>query len=138
MRFDRERFPDPKGMVDSIHDMHGRVMISVWPKFYVTTEHYKEFDKNGWMYKLPVQDSIKDWVGPGYLGSFYDAYSADARKLFWNQMKDHYVPLGIDAWSRWTPQSPISATAPTSSIAKTSSPRPHSAPRQNISTPTAS
>lgn len=96
--FDRERFPDPKGMVDSIHDMHGRVMISVWPKFYVTTEHYKEFDKNGWMYKLPVQDSIKDWVGPGYLGSFYDAYSADARKLFWNQMKDHYVPLGIDAW----------------------------------------
>lgn len=96
--FDRERFPDPKGMVDSIHDMKGRVMISVWPKFYVTTDHYKEFDKNGWMYKLPVQDSIRDWVGPGYLSSFYDAYSADARKLFWSQMNDHYVPLGIDAW----------------------------------------
>lgn len=30
--------------------------------------------------------------------SFYDAYDPDARKLFWNQMKDHYVPLGIDAW----------------------------------------
>jgi len=96
--FDRERFPDPKGMVDSIHRMNGRVMISVWPKFYVTTDHYKEFDKNGWMYKLPVTDSIRDWVGPGYLGSFYDAYSADARKLFWKQMQDHYVPLGIDAW----------------------------------------
>ena len=96
--FDRERFPDPKGMVDSIHDMNGRVMISVWPKFYVTTEHYKEFDRNGWMYKLPVQDSIRDWVGPGYLGSFYDAYNADARKLFWHQMEEHYVPLGIDAW----------------------------------------
>ena len=61
--FDRARFPDPKGMVDTIHDMNARVMISVWPKFYVTTEHYKEFDKNGWMYKLPVQDSIRDWVG---------------------------------------------------------------------------
>lgn len=96
--FDKERFPDPKGMVDSIHDMNGRVMISVWPKFYVTTEHYKEFDDNGWMYKLPVTDSIRDWVGPGYLGSFYDAYDPDARKLFWKQMYEHYYPLGIDAW----------------------------------------
>ena len=96
--FDRERFPDPKGMVDTIHDMNARVMISVWPKFYVTTEHYKEFDENGWMYKLPVQDSIRDWVGPGYLGSFYDAYDPDARKLFWKQINDHYMPIGIDAW----------------------------------------
>ncbi len=96
--FDRERFPDPKGMVDTIHDMNARLMISVWPKFYVTTEHYKEFDKNGWMYQLPVKDSIRDWVGPGYLGSFYDAYDPDARKLFWSQINDHYVPLGIDAW----------------------------------------
>ncbi len=96
--FDRDRFPDPKGMIDSIHAMNGRVMISVWPKFYVTTDHYKEFDKNGWMYKLPVQDSIRDWVGPGYLSSFYDAYDPDARKLFWHQMEEHYYPLGIDAW----------------------------------------
>lgn len=96
--FDPKRFPDPKGMVDSIHAMNGRVMISVWPKFYVTTDHYKEFDRNGWMYRLPVTDSIRDWVGPGYLGSFYDAYSAPARRLFWKQMQDHYVPLGFDAW----------------------------------------
>ena len=96
--FDRDRFPDPKGMVDTIHDMNARVMISVWPKFYVTTDHYKEFDEKGWMYKLPVQDSIRDWVGPGYLGSFYDAYDPEARKLFWSQIADHYVPLGIDAW----------------------------------------
>ena len=96
--FDRKRFPDPKGMVDSIHALNGRVMISVWPKFYVTTDHYKEFDRNGWMYRLPVQDSIRDWVGPGYLGSFYDAYHPEARKLFWHQMQDHYYPLGIDAW----------------------------------------
>ncbi len=95
--FDPERFPDPKGMVHSIHSMNGRVMISVWPKFYVTTEHYKEFDEKGWMYRQAVKDSIRDWVGPGYLGSFYDAYDADARKLFWKQIQDHYYPLGIEA-----------------------------------------
>lgn len=96
--FDKVRFPTPKQMVDSIHDMNAKVMVSVWPKFYTTTEHYKEFDKNGWMYQQAVKDSIRDWVGPGYLGSFYDAYNPDARKLFWGQMKDHYYPLGIDAW----------------------------------------
>lgn len=96
--FDPVRFPNPKEMVDSIHDMNAHVMVSVWPKFYTTTEHFKEFDRNGWMYQLAIKDSIRDWVGPGYLGSFYDAYDPDARKLFWNQMNDHYMPLGIDAW----------------------------------------
>lgn len=96
--FDPKRFPNPKGMVDSIHKMDAHLMISVWPKFYATTEHYKEFDRKGWMYQQAVKDSIKDWVGPGYVGSFYDAYSADARKLFWKQMKEKLYVLGIDAW----------------------------------------
>lgn len=96
--FDLGRFPDPKTMVDSIHAMNGRMMISVWPKFYASTEHYREFDREGWMYRQAVKDSIRDWVGPGYVGSFYDAYSFGARKLFWNQIHEHYYPLGIDAW----------------------------------------
>lgn len=96
--FDRSRFPDPKGMVDTIHAMDARVMVSVWPKFYATTEHFKEFDEKGWMYQGAIRDSIRDWVGPGYLASFYDAYHPEARKLFWSQMNDHYMPLGIDAW----------------------------------------
>ena len=96
--FDPERFPDPKAMVDSIHDMNGRMMISVWPKFYVDTEHYKEFDEKGWMYTKAYEDGIRDWIGRGYLYGFYDAYHPEARELFWNQMYEHYYPLGIDAW----------------------------------------
>ena len=74
--FDRKRFPDPKGMVDSIHAMNGRVMRSTL---------------------FPYTTLFRS-VGPGYLGSFYDAYDPDARKLFWEQMNDHYMPLGFDAW----------------------------------------
>lgn len=96
--FDRKRFPDPQSMVDSIHAMNGRLMISVWPKFYTSTEHYKEFADKGWMYMQSVKDSLKDWVGPGYTYGFYDAYQPEARKLFWKQMYEHYYPLGIDAW----------------------------------------
>ena len=96
--FDKKRFPDPQGMVDSVHAMNARIMISVWPKFYANTEHYKEFDEKGWMYRLAVEDSIRDWVGQGHVGSFYDAYDPEARKLFWGQMEDHLYPLGFDAW----------------------------------------
>lgn len=96
--FDKERFPDPKAMVDEIHNMNARVMVSVWPKFYVDTDHYKEFDSNGWMYTRAYEDGVRDWIGQGYLYGFYDAYSPQARKLFWNQMHDHYYPLGFDAW----------------------------------------
>lgn len=96
--FDPERFPQPKQMVDSIHAMNGRLMVSVWPKFYTTTEHYKEFADRGWMYLQSVKDSLKDWVGPGYHYGFYDAYQPEARKLFWQQMYEHYYPLGVDAW----------------------------------------
>ena len=96
--FDSKRYPDPKAMVDRIHDMHGHLMISVWPKFYTTTEHFKEFEDGGWMYMKAVEDSIKDWVGPGYTGSFYDAYAPGARELFWNQLKEHLYGYGIDAW----------------------------------------
>ena len=96
--FDPARFPDPKAMVDSIHDMNGRMMISVWPKFYLETEHYKEFNDKGWMYNKANEDGIRDWIGKGYLYGFYDAYALEARKLFWNQMYEHYYPLGIDAW----------------------------------------
>ena len=96
--FDPARFPDPKAMVDSIHNMNGRMMISVWPKFYVDTEHYKEFNEKGWMYNKAYEDGVRDWIGKGYLYGFYDAYAPGARELFWNQMYEHYYPLGIDAW----------------------------------------
>ena len=96
--FDPARFPDPKAMVDSIHSLGGRMMISVWPKFYVETEHYKEFDQKGWMYTRAYEDGIRDWIGQGYHYGFYDAYAPEARELFWQQMYEHYYPLGIDAW----------------------------------------
>jgi len=96
--FEASRFPDPQKMVNDIHDMNAHVMISVWPKFYMNTGHYREFNNNGWMYRQAVEDSIRDWIAQGYIGSFYDAYSEGARILFWEQMNEHLYSLGIDAW----------------------------------------
>ena len=96
--FDPERFPDPKGMIDSVHAMDARIMISVWPKFYYTTDNYKAFDEKGWMFNRAVKDSIRDWIGSGYIAGFYDAYSEGARKMFWDQMNEKLYSKGIDAW----------------------------------------
>ena len=104
-QFEASRYPNPQAMLDSVHAMHGRFMISVWPKFYVNTENYKELDKNGWMYNQSPTDDIHDWVGPGYKNGFYDAYDAGARKMFWRQMDEnlyskynHDGIAGVDAW----------------------------------------
>jgi alpha-D-xyloside xylohydrolase len=96
--FDPKFFPDPSGMVDSVHKLNSRIMISVWPKFYYTTEHFKEFDSRGWMYRQAIIDSVRDWIGKGYIGSFYDAYSQGARDLFWEQIREHLFTKGFDAW----------------------------------------
>ncbi|MBE3086672.1 MAG: DUF5110 domain-containing protein, partial [Bacteroidetes bacterium] len=52
----------------------------------------------GWMYRQAVKDSIRDWIGRGFIGSFYDAYSKDARDLFWEQIREHLYTKGFDAW----------------------------------------
>lgn len=96
--FDPARFPDPKKMIQEVHDYHARIMISVWPKFYLGTEHYNEFDQHGWIYQQAIKDSIRDWIYPGYIGSFYDAYNPEARELFWTQINEHLYQKGIDAW----------------------------------------
>ncbi len=97
--FEASRYPDPQAMLDNVHRMNGRFMISVWPKFYTSGANYKELDAKGWMYHQAIEDDIHDWLG--YAGSFYDAYDAGARKMFWRQMNDNLYTkykFGIDAW----------------------------------------
>jgi alpha-D-xyloside xylohydrolase len=96
--FDKPRFPDPKAMIDKVHQQNARLMISVWPKFYPTTANYKELDAAGFMYRGNVEAGAKDWVGPGYLSSFYDPYSKAARDIYWRQVNEKLGVLGIDAW----------------------------------------
>lgn len=97
--FEAARYPNPQAMLDSVHAMNGRFMISVWPKFYDTVKNYKELDSKGWMYHQAIKDDIHDWLG--FRGSFYDAYSDGARKMFWRQMDENLYTkykFGVDAW----------------------------------------
>jgi alpha-D-xyloside xylohydrolase len=97
-KFDRARYPDPQGMIDRIHSLDAHFMISVWPKFYPTTDNYKELAARGHVYPGNLKMGNKDWVGPGYLNTDYDPYSPEARQIYWRQMRDRLAMLGVDAW----------------------------------------
>lgn len=95
--FEKTRFTDPVAMMKTLHDtLHTQLMISVWAKYYKGTNNYNRMDKKGWLYKLNIEKDRKDWLG--YVSTFYDAYNADARKDFWDQINKALYSKGVDAW----------------------------------------
>jgi len=97
--FDASRFPSPDSLIRVLHnDYHSHFMISVWPKFYEGIAAYKEFDEKGWLYKRNVADRQRDWIGKGYVSTFYDVFNPGARKGFWDLLNKKLFNKGIDAW----------------------------------------
>jgi alpha-D-xyloside xylohydrolase len=96
--FDPARYPEPKRMIEEIHALDGRFMISVWPKFYHGTANYKELARVGAVYTRNLEAGEKDWVGPGYLNTDYDPYDPKGRAIYWRQIKERLAVLGVDAW----------------------------------------
>jgi alpha-D-xyloside xylohydrolase len=77
---------------------HTQFMISAWPKMYEGIAAYKEFDAKGWLYKRNIADRQRDWIGKGYISTFYDAFNDDAKKGFWNLLNKKLYSKGVDAW----------------------------------------
>lgn len=86
------RYPNPKEMVDSVHDLHAHIAISVWPDFGINTAIYKEMESKGFLYdsmiSFPTTSDIK----------IYDAFNPGARDIYWQYMNRGLFSLGIDCW----------------------------------------
>jgi alpha-D-xyloside xylohydrolase len=95
-QFDPTRFPNPVAWIDAIHAQHAHLMISVWGKFYPTTDNAKAMQAAGYLYQPDLTQNMKDWIGYRY--TFYDAFNPGARKLFWQQIDTSLFRKGIDAW----------------------------------------
>jgi alpha-D-xyloside xylohydrolase len=90
MNFDNPEFPDPKKMIDDIHQMNVHIMISVWASFGPDTKQYKIMKD-----KKMLMD-FKTW--PPKAGAMpYDPYHPEARNIYWSYMKNIF-DLGMDAW----------------------------------------
>lgn len=81
--FDPERFPDPKGMVDELHQLNARLMISIWPNMNPGGDNWREMREQGYL------------LGNG---GTYDAFQEKARALYWKQANEGLFTHGIDAW----------------------------------------
>jgi alpha-D-xyloside xylohydrolase len=89
MAFDSAQFPDPKGMIDSLHRLYNlHMMISIWPQVDSSTAVYRELKATGHLYPTEI------WNG----GKTYDAYSREAREIFWKHVNRGLYSLGVDAW----------------------------------------
>lgn len=80
---DPERFPDPRGMMTELHQMHSRLMISIWPNMNPGGDNWREMRTQGYL------------LGNG---GTYDAFQDEARELYWKQANDGLFAHGIDAW----------------------------------------
>ena len=84
MRFDEENYPDPAQMVEDLHDMDMKLMISVWSKIDPTSEVGKMAQEKG----LFIPETT--WI---------DFFDKDASSFYWNNFRDRLLkPYNIDAW----------------------------------------
>lgn len=89
MEFDLSVFPEPAEMIRELHEkFHTRIMISIWPAFGATTKVYQALDTRGYLFPGEF------WAD----GRVYDAFSSEARDIYWHWLKKGLFDLGIDAW----------------------------------------
>ena len=84
----RKRFPDPVKMTGDVHNNNAKIIISIWGKFEPGSTNFTEMYKNGFLWNAPSWDSAR----------YYNAYSPEARSLYWKQINDSLYDKGFDGW----------------------------------------
>ena len=89
-----QRYPNPKAMLDSLHDEHLHGMISIWPVFGKGTANYDALKAMGGLTSITWDNVVTHTFD-----TYYDAHNPDARQLYWVQARDSLVKrYGWDAW----------------------------------------
>ena len=90
-------YPDPDGLIKTLHDEHFHLMISIWPYFDPGSPVYDTFDKNGWFI---AKTQIGGFHPKGM--ALYDPTNPAARKQYWENANQalfkNGAKDGVDAW----------------------------------------
>ncbi len=89
MTWNPERFPDPKGAIDKLHDMHLKLMVSIWPSIGNDTELGHELDQHNLRFE-PLH-----WISKK--ARIYDAFSPLGRQIYFKHVKKGLLDVGVDA-----------------------------------------
>ena len=95
-KFDEKYWPDPKAMVDELHSMGIKVIVSVWPSVDRKSENFWPMLDRGLLIKtergaLQTYDFQGDCVE-------IDVFNPETRKYVWEVCKKNYYDFGIDAF----------------------------------------
>jgi alpha-D-xyloside xylohydrolase len=88
-----KNYPDPKGMIETLHKEHVHLMISVWPFFRPGSAVYDDMDKRGYF----IAKTQATGFHPAGM-ALYDAFNPEARQYYWKLMNDALFKMGVDAW----------------------------------------
>ena len=103
MDFLSEEFTNGKRMIENVHKKHAHFMISIWASFGPHTKAYRQLDSKGLL--LPIEtwpQSGISHIWPPRMDypsgvKVYDAFSPEARDIYWQNLKTLY-DYGTDAW----------------------------------------
>lgn len=103
MDFRNPSFDNPKAMIDSIHGMNARMMISIWSSFGPATKPYRTLDKEGLLFNIETwpQSGVEGWPPNMEYPSgvrVYDCYNPKARDIYWDYLNKGFFQLGMDGW----------------------------------------
>ena len=95
-KFDRKYWPDPKAMIDELHSMGIKVMVSVWPSVDKKSENFGPMMDRG----LLIQTERGAVQTYDYQGDCMeiDALNLETRKYVWEVCKKNYYDLGVDGF----------------------------------------
>ena len=88
-----KNYPDPKGMIDDLHQNHFHAMFSFWPYFRPGSPVYDEMDKRGYFID---KMKVSGFHPAGQ--ALYDAFNPAARKYYWGLIDKGLFKIGADAW----------------------------------------
>lgn len=92
-RFEEEFFPEPKKMVDTLHEWGIETMVSVWPQVEWGSENFEEMKQQGLLVKQSAGvDAQMIFHGNNV---FMDATNPRTRQYVWEKCKKNYADLGI-------------------------------------------
>ncbi len=95
-KFDKTYWPDVKAMVDELHSMGIKVIVSVWPSVDRRSENFYNMMDRGLLIKTE-RGAAQTYDYQGDCVEI-DPFNPETRKYVWDVCKKNYYDLGIDAF----------------------------------------
>ena len=88
LTYNKEFYGDLEEAIKKIHNMHAKVMMSIWPILGDETEICKEMEAIDCMFDTRIWNGQRN----------YDAFNDEAREIYWRYLKKGLFDIGADAW----------------------------------------